>query len=410
MALLVLVLVFGAACEPASPPARGEAPQSSSPRKEWLTPEEGFRLDEKVAEGRVWGSPAIQTPTPLCSGARCVHFADADRAWATHIPIPTVSGEPLALSPDETFLASTGPKEEISVSRPVPPLLSVLRLTDRQVIYSREVPQRGVSQLSWLPDGMLLICENLSRMKPGPSEFVLRRLNLGSKKEETILEFRRGIGVQRVVPDPKGRKVLVTERESQEGPSLLVVYELKTGERRALPNPHGTLDPESLGWWPDFESVYAEYGGHPFRIPTTEAGRADPVLSAFKGFEGKVLQGALSSTGRFLLASEVETQTLFLLDLNEGKVMKVGTCGPRRGPLLRYVTWSKKDDVAAGWIGVSEADRETKRTVLTWIPFLINVPEKKYSLFRFSSSPEPLFVLERPDVMNALRKDSSAWR
>lgn len=383
-------------------------PTSATPQPQ-LIPVAPYRLDDAVAEGLAWLTPAIQTPQPLTMGVEHIHIADVNRRWAAALPVPTRIPNAIALSPDGEYLAIAGPVGEIKVSGPLRVDFVIVRLPTGKVVHTRP-GAGGVTELSWLGMSELLVIEDTARFKVGSPQFALRRLSVPEGVERHVTPLLPGRRIHRCVAEPNGTRVAVVESDGSFFDLHLALVERASGEAIPLRVPKGLVNPASLAWWPDGQALYVEIAGIPWKIPTLADGKAEAVLEGIQDLEGLEVEGSLSPNGELLLAGARKAKTLVLVNLKSRRSQTVGTCGDGAGPLLRQVVWSKSGAVAAGWMGIAQRTNDGSGGSLSWTPFLLNLTTARLATYRGDDRAHPLFLVETPSIIDAIRKDAKAWR
>jgi hypothetical protein len=326
---------------------------------------------------------------------------------------------PPRVSPDEACVASFGAPLDQKREK----WMKVVSIEEGNEIWAWKT-DLDVKDIRWLTNETLLYSTDPNRwVIQQPSAWVIRKLNPFTKEESEVYKAPRGCVIWNFFPSPSGRLVAVQEEPRPQAPhSALFILNLVSGSKTRLEAQKSFISPFHVYWWPDEKHLYFEDTGDdgygPVKASVEEPGRYEPLSRRF-GQLGRRTKASLSPSGRKLLFGDPGRAGIFLLDLETGReeevfryVVSKGGCG------LSDVAWSRDEEVAAGRVYFAWAIPGTGGLFPTrgaggvqYTVFLADFRRREVSFFRSDDgSGSPLFLIENPRVIEALKKRSVPWQ
>jgi hypothetical protein len=387
-----------------------------------MRPGPGYRFVEGLERPMAWGAKHPVTPTPIWRALEHVHFADVGRKWASAVSIPTLRDGPTRVTPDGRYIASYGLLKTERITT-IEEWMKVVSIEEGNEIWAWKTDLE-VKDIRWLTNETLLYSTDPNRrVIQQPSAWVIRKLNPFTKEESEVYKAPRGCVIWNFFPSPSGRYLILREEpDPEKGYSALYALDLTEGKKVRVWDGKGAMHPFNISWWPDEKHVYVEdmrddgYG--PVKASVEEPGRYEPLSRRF-GQLGRRTKASLSPSGRKLLFGDPGRAGFFLLDLETGReeevfryVVSKGGCG------LSDVAWSRDEEVAAGRVYFAWAIPGTGGLFPTrgaggvqYTVFLADFRRREVSFFRSDDgSGSPLFLIENPRVIEALKKRSVPWQ
>ncbi|MFN3485545.1 MAG: TolB family protein [Planctomycetota bacterium] len=423
-------LLLGGGCIPGVPETSAERQgETGEEMPRWamegrnMRPGPGYRFVEGLARPMAWGALGAQTPTPITKGTDHVHFADIRRKWAAWVRIPTLDGSPTRISPESRHVASYGILGGGGAISKIQEWMKVVSIESGEEVWAWET-NRDVRDIRWLTEETLLYTVDPKRWSvKEPSEWVMRKLNPFTKEEREVYLAPRGCVIWNFFPSPSGRHVVVREEpQPGKGYSALYVVDLETGGKRRLWDGYGSMHPFNTYWWPDEKHVYLEdvrdNGYGPVKASVEEPGRYEPLSRRHRQLERRT-KGSLSPSGRKLVYSDPNRAGVFVLDLEGGQEEEIFRYKVAEGGCwLSDVAWSKDEDVVVGRVsfawsipGSGWPFNTPGAAGLQYTVFAADLARREASFFRSDNRKgSPLFLVENPRVIEALRKRSVPWQ
>jgi hypothetical protein len=404
-----LVLLLGCACDSSTPkgPA-APAPGAQEP------PLEDLKFDFKVMNpGRDYrfvnrhklpvaiASREILEPRPEHPGTDRLHVAHVGREWLVEVPVQHVGSYPCALSPDRRHFATRGwdPAKEGRH------LITVTDLMERRLLWSTALPQSfaSLTDLEWQDDRTLLMAQTHVQADDDWRYGVVS-VDVPTGRSRTLYVGEPKHPVFGIVPSSKGRLLLIHEGDKSVSHPQPYLVNVETGSKTKLPIAPETGSHSWTGfWWPDESLVYYATGGdtrtHCFARPGHPDKLVDPpawVRPALDSYRELWFR----EDGRCCLVSDTRVGTVsFYYD--DGRVEQLFNLWHDGSGLIRRApSWSRDGRLVAAWVG-------RKTAVGTeFIPFVADTQEHTVTFFRRDIKPLPLYIIDNPDVVEALRKIS----
>lgn len=405
---------------PALPPGEiaADLPRELDWHRDNVMPAPGYRLVGSLERPMAWATTVPQMPTPIPWSVEHVHFADVGRKWGTVVRTPCLSDRPTRLSPDQRHIASYGvihenPKE---LTGKVEYLLSVVRIADGKNLWSlNEYRTARATDIGWLSNDVIAYSFDRGYAERKGKQHVIRRVDLATGEQRDIYEAPPGCSLFNFLPSPAGRCVLVHELKEPGGlVTALQIADLVSGVKREIPRSTAGIHPFSYAWWPDEKHIFFEdvgdSGEGPMKVSVDAPTVATPLSRSFPQLD-KDARCALSPSGRWLLMGHRKRGNVCLIDLERGAEEEI--FGLRNGPAgcaVERVAWSRDEKVAVGWVRMTWARTPTRPGGIVGGVFAVDFERRELTFFRGDQESRPTFLIEEPEVIEALKARSVPWQ
>jgi hypothetical protein len=322
------------------------------------------------------------------------------------------------LSPDQRRIASYGilhedPKD---LTGKVEYLLRVVRVTDGKDQWSLSDYRTGrAMDIGWLSNDAFAYSFDRGYAEKKGKQHVIRRVDLVTGEQRDIYQAPPGCSVFSFLAGPLAMRLLVREAaEPESGRSILHIVDLASGTKSEIPSSRHGMDPFSYRWWPDERHVYFEETGDngrgPVKVSADDPTRVTPLSEQFPML-GRDTQCALSPSGKRLVAGHTKLGKILLLDLDTGAGEEIFAL--RRGPTgcaVQRVAWSRDEKVAVGWVRMTWASTAKRPGGIVGGVFAVDVERRELTFFRGEQESFPIFLVEEPEVVEALKARSRPWQ
>jgi hypothetical protein len=383
-----------------------------------IVPGPGYRLAGALKRPIVWATTVPQMPTPIPWSVEHVHFADVGRKWGTIVRVPRGPDHSTRLSPDQRRISSYGVlyKNPQDLTGPVDRLLGVVRIADGELLWSLAFrPPVHALDVGWLSNEAFAYSFDRGYAERKGKQHVIRRVDLVTGEQRDIYEAPPGCSLFSFLPGPSAMRLLVREAaEPERGRSILHIVDLSSGTKREIPSSRQGMDPFSYRWWPDERHVFFEetgdHGRGPVNVSAEDPTKVTPLSGQFPML-GRDTQGSLSPSGKRLLMGHTKLGKVYLLDLETGVESEI--LALRNGPAgcaVERVAWSRDEKVAVGWVRMTWARTAKRPGGIVGGVFAIDFERRELTFFRGDQESRPTFLIEEPEVIEALKARSVPWQ